>query len=140
MHIYDNGPDYLEEGLFRFVENGKIGFANPDGLKIIDAKYDFATPFSNGIAEYYIGGEEIYENGKSRKQIIQESGYKGLADRHWTWGGDIKENGCLNKFGQEFGKISALKNDKREAWTKDGKHYLLNKKGKIIKKLTPARF
>ncbi len=26
--IFDNGPDYFEEGLFRFVENNKIGFAD----------------------------------------------------------------------------------------------------------------
>jgi hypothetical protein len=66
-YIYDNGPDYVEEGLFRFVEKGKIGFANLDGQKIISAKYDFATPFSDGISEYSLGGEEIYEDGKTRK-------------------------------------------------------------------------
>jgi hypothetical protein len=27
-YIYDNGPDELREGLFRYEENGKIGFAN----------------------------------------------------------------------------------------------------------------
>jgi hypothetical protein len=132
-YIYDNGPDYVEEGLFRFVENDKLGFANLDGQKIIKAKYDFATPFSNGISEYAIGGEKIYENGKTRNEILKESGYEGLIDKHWTWGGNSTENGYLNQYGQEFETITELKNNKREAWTKDKKHYLLNKKGQIIK-------
>jgi hypothetical protein len=132
-YIYDNGPDYVEEGLFRFVENDKIGFANLDGQKIIKAKYDFATPFSDGISEYSIGGEQVYENGKTKKQIIKESGYEGLVDKHWTWGGNVTESGDLNKYGQEFETVTELKNNKREAWTKEKKHFLLNKKGQIIK-------
>src|SRR5690242_15299758 len=28
---FDNGPDYLSEGLFRFVDKDKMGFANMDG-------------------------------------------------------------------------------------------------------------
>lgn len=132
-YIYENGPDYEWEGLFRFVENGKIGFANLDGEKIIRAKYDFATPFSEGISEYSIGGEKIYENGKTEKQIIKESGYVGLVDLHWTWGGDIIEIGYITKYGKEFEKVTELYKNKREAWTKDKKHFLLNEKGKIIK-------
>ncbi|MDY3319561.1 WG repeat-containing protein [Riemerella anatipestifer] len=131
-YIYDNGPDYVEEGLFRYVENGKIGFADLDGQKIIKAKYDFATPFSEGLSEYSIGGEPIYEDGRSRSQVIKESGYKGLIDRYWTWGGEVVESGYLNRYGQEFREVTALKKNKREAWTKDGKHFLLNKEGRII--------
>ena len=134
-YIYDNGPDYLEEGLFRFVEQGKIGFVNLEGQKIIKAKYDFATPFSDGLSEYYIGGEEVYENGKTKKEIILESGYEGLVDKHWTWGGNVIENGYINKYGQEFEKVTELKNNKREVWTKDKKHFLLNKQGQIIKQI-----
>ncbi len=132
-YIYDNGPDYVEEGLFRFVENNKIGFANLEGQKVIEAKYDFATPFENGLSEYCIGGERIYENGETKIQIIQKSGYEGLIDRHWSWGGNVTESGYINKAGQEFVKVTELKNNKREAWTKEKKHFLLNKNGQIIK-------
>lgn len=132
-YIYDNGPDYVEEGLFRYVDNGKIGFANQEGQKIIIAKYDFATPFSDGISEYSIGGEPIYENGKSRTQIILDN--ESITDRHWSWGGDIKESGYLNKLGQEFTKITELKNNKRLAWTLDNKKYILNQEGEIIKQM-----
>jgi hypothetical protein len=49
---YDNGPDYLSEGLHRFIENGKMGFANERGKKVIPANYDFVYPFSEGEAEF----------------------------------------------------------------------------------------
>ena len=101
-YIYDNGPDYLQEGLFRFVENGKIGFANVDGKKIIPARYDFVTPFADGAAQYYIGGEPIYEDGRTRQQIIAEDGVEGLTDKHWTWGGNIIEKGYIDKQGNHF--------------------------------------
>jgi hypothetical protein len=70
---------------------------------------------------------------KQEKQIIQESGYEGLIDRHWTWGGNITESGYLTKDGQEYEEVTELKRNKREAWTKEKKHFLLNKKGEIIK-------
>ena len=134
-YIYDNGPDYVEEGLFRYIENDKIGFADLNGQKIIPAKYDFATPFSKGLSEYSIGGEPIYEDGRSRTQIISESGYDSLLDKHWIWGGDIRERGYLNKSGQEFIEVTELKNNARSATTKDNKKVLLNGKGQIIKRL-----
>lgn len=51
IYIYDNGPDYISEGLFRFVENGKMGFANPKAKIVIPALYDFVWPFENGKAQ-----------------------------------------------------------------------------------------
>ena len=116
--IFDNGPDYIEEGLFRYVENDKIGFANIDGEKIIVAKYDFATPFENGLSEYTLGGKKEYEKG----------------GEHWWWTGGY-ENGFVNHSGQEFTRVTELKNNKREAWTKENKQFLLNQQGEIIKQL-----
>ncbi len=114
--IFDNGPDYLEEGLFRFVENNKIGFSDIDGRKIIKAKYDFATSFDNGLAEYTLGGQREYEKG----------------GEHWWWTGGY-ESGYINHDGKEFIKVTDLKNNRREAWTKDKKHFLLDNEGQIIK-------
>ena len=110
--IYDNGPDYVAEGLFRFVEKEKIGFANLDGQKVIPAQFSFVTPFANGLAEYYIGGERIYANGKTRSQILKEIGPSGFGDNHWTWGGKVKEGGYINKLNQKFKKVVELKNGK----------------------------
>ncbi len=130
--IYDNGPDYVEEGLFRFVENDKIGFADLDGNKIIPVQYSFVTFFNDGIANYYIGGDRIYESGKTRKQNIAD-GTLSEGDVHWTWGGDIKESGYINRFNQRFKEVGELKNGRREALTIDEKKVQLNKAGKIIK-------
>ncbi|MGB4775209.1 MAG: WG repeat-containing protein [Daejeonella sp.] len=114
--IYDNGPDYVKEGLFRFVENRKMGFANMKGEKIIPAKFDFVTPFADGISEYTLGGNIDYKKG----------------GEYGEWKGAY-ENGYLNRFGQKFKKVKELKYDKREAWTNSNKHVLLDKNGKIIK-------
>ena len=48
--IFDNGPDMFHEALARFVESQKMGFYNRGGEKIIPAKFDFALPFSQGLA------------------------------------------------------------------------------------------
>ena len=49
--LYDNGPDYYEEGLARFVDNGKMGFHNEALHIVVPAVYDFAFPFENGEAK-----------------------------------------------------------------------------------------
>ena len=50
VYMYDNGPDYLSEGLFRIKKNGKIGFANENGEIIIEPQFECASHFYNGIA------------------------------------------------------------------------------------------
>ena len=49
-YIFDNGPDYFEEGLARYVENSKMGFFDKNGNKVIQARYDFAAPFKGGYS------------------------------------------------------------------------------------------
>ena len=118
--IFDNGPDYIKEGLFRFVENNKIGFANPDGIKIIPAEFDFVEPFIEGIAEYTLGGHKEFSD-----------------DEHWIWT-DGYETGYINKSGQRFTKVTELINKKREAWTTiNNQHVMLNENGEIINVTCP---
>ena len=50
-YIFDNGPDYIVEGLFRIKRNGKIGYADPSGKVVIPAIYSCADPFENGKAK-----------------------------------------------------------------------------------------
>lgn len=46
---YDNGPDYLSDGLSRIInEEGKIGFMDEKGKTIIPPQFDFAEPFEKG--------------------------------------------------------------------------------------------
>ncbi|MDR0806042.1 MAG: WG repeat-containing protein [Enterobacteriaceae bacterium] len=115
--IYDNGPDYVEEGVFRFVENDKIGFANMNGEKVIPAIFDFVGSFSGGIAEYSLSGYQIY--------IVGGFGFP------W-WRTVQYETGYVNHSAQLFSKVTELKNGIREAWTKDNQHVLLNEAGEII--------
>jgi hypothetical protein len=56
-YIFDNGPDYIVEGLFRIKRNGKIGFADPSGKVVIPAIYSCAYPFENGKAKVALNCE-----------------------------------------------------------------------------------
>lgn len=47
---FDNGWDYYNEGLARYVQDGKIGFSNERGEHVIKACFDMAFPFRNGVA------------------------------------------------------------------------------------------
>ncbi len=70
--IYDNGPDYFEEGLARFVAKGKMGF-HDQSLKIwIPARYDFAFPFVDGKAKV----------GMDCK-LIPHGEYRSVHCQHW---------------------------------------------------------
>ena len=51
VYNFDNGPDYVEEGLFRMLKDGLIGFANEAGEIIIEPQYQCAHPFEGGSAK-----------------------------------------------------------------------------------------
>jgi hypothetical protein len=61
--LFDNGPDYISDGLFRIKRNGKIGFADLTGKVVIDAKYSCAFPFENGKAKVALSCKTI-EDGE----------------------------------------------------------------------------
>ena len=56
--VVDNGPDYFSEGLARFTREGKFGFFDEKGKVVIPPKYDFAAPFSEGLAAFCAGCKE----------------------------------------------------------------------------------
>ena len=52
---FDNGPEEPSDGLFRILENNKIGFADSvTGKVVIKPQFDCAWPFENGVAEVSI--------------------------------------------------------------------------------------
>jgi hypothetical protein len=69
VYIVDNGPDYPSNGLFRIVQNGKIGYANLKGQIVIPPQFDCAYPFKGGKAQVGKGcqtkadGEHYYWKG-----------------------------------------------------------------------------
>ena len=64
-YIYDNGPDYFNEGLARYVEDGKIGFFDEYGKVVIKAQWDFAYPFEDGKAAICNGCKITADNEHS---------------------------------------------------------------------------
>jgi hypothetical protein len=52
---YDNGPDEVSDGLFRIMENNKIGFADSlTGKVIIKPQFECAFHFENEVAQVSI--------------------------------------------------------------------------------------
>lgn len=55
-YVYDNGPDYVSEGLTRYVDDaGLVGFLDARGLAIIPARFTWAAPFEGGSARFCEG-------------------------------------------------------------------------------------
>lgn len=72
---YDNGPDYIREGLFRITdENGLIGFADSLGNIVIKPQYSFAYPFKDGKAKVTLKGECQEVPGANGEHHYWESG------------------------------------------------------------------
>ena len=59
---YDNGDDYIREGLRRiFDSTGKIGYADDNGKVIIAPRFAFAFPFEDGVAKVTDEGRSVSE-------------------------------------------------------------------------------
>ena len=54
-YVYDNGPDYFQEGLARFWLDRKIGFIDERGRIVIAASFQYVTPFSDSLAAFCTG-------------------------------------------------------------------------------------
>ncbi|MDJ0836005.1 MAG: WG repeat-containing protein [Acidobacteriota bacterium] len=63
---FDNGPDYFQEGLARFVAEGKMGYFNPAGEIVISAAFDFAQPFKDGRARVCEGCQTVQDGEHKR--------------------------------------------------------------------------
>jgi len=50
VHPFDNGADSFVEGLARTVQGSRIGFVDTSLDIVIEPAWDFAFPFSNGVA------------------------------------------------------------------------------------------
>lgn len=76
--LVDNGPDDASEGLFRYVADGKVGFATPACVPAVAAAYDGALPFSEGRAAVCEGCREIVD--ASGEHHTLEGGMWGYID------------------------------------------------------------
>ncbi len=116
--IFDNSPDEIKEGLFRFVEDGKMGFSNDQGQKFIPARFDFVEPFSNGFAAFNVGG------------VIEQNGEHSFLNGG-LWG-FINKKGLI-VIDPKFSGFSTANKHYMKAKTKDGLMLFVNSEGKVEK-------
>ncbi|MDX1960923.1 MAG: WG repeat-containing protein [Leptospiraceae bacterium] len=81
VFTYDNGADYVAEGLIRFVHNGKMGFINEKAKIVIPARFDFVEPFENGKANFcngceteQVGEHKMFKKGTGTWGTINKQG------------------------------------------------------------------
>lgn len=68
VYTYDNGPDWLEEGLFRILKEGKIGYADEAGVIQIEPQFACAGQFEGGVAKVAIDCELIPDGEYTRME------------------------------------------------------------------------
>lgn len=72
---YDNGDDYVSEGLYRIMDRkGRIGYADETGKTVIRPRFVFGYPFEKGKAK-------VTDSGK-RKEVAGSGG------EYWYWDSD----------------------------------------------------
>lgn len=73
-YAYDNGPDYLSEGLMRVQDSrGRIGFADARGRVVIPPQFAFAFPFKNGQARVTMQGKRREVQGGNGEIHVWDS-------------------------------------------------------------------
>lgn len=78
IYTWDYEPDKPQEGLFRIYENekgGKIGFANTKGEIVVKPQFDYAYPFSDGMAAFNIGGKPVVVHDAMTIPVGDRNGY-----------------------------------------------------------------
>jgi len=118
VHVFDNGPDEISEGLFRIFTGKKYGFADMNGIQI-KPKYNFVYPFSEGLAAVNLGGIMVDDYLKEHKII---TGGK--------WGFIDKKGRVVIKFNFDF-IVQSFQNGIAEVEV-GGVRFLINKKGESI--------
>jgi hypothetical protein len=89
---FDNGPDLYNDGLMRFIENNKFGFADIQGKKKIEAKFDYAEAFRYGLS-FVCTGCKFTQEGTDDETLQLSEGSWGLIN---TEGKVIIEPGGLS--------------------------------------------
>lgn len=84
IYQYDNGDDYVHEGLVRIVDSstGKIGYATSDGEVVIAPQYAFGHPFHNGVAKVTYQGYWTEVEGSHGEYHTWQSPHWFYIDKH----------------------------------------------------------
>lgn len=71
---FDNGDDYISDGLYRIVdERGRIGYADEKGNTVITPRFACGFPFENGKAKVSDSGQEQEVEGSRGEYHYWES-------------------------------------------------------------------
>jgi hypothetical protein len=128
-YVFDNGPDYLREGLSRFIENGKMGFVDRQGKKVIPAQFDFVNEFSLGTAVFCMGCS--FDKKKNEEHPVLKGGTYGMINKK----GEILINNIFN--GSDAKSWKRIDSLKQNFYTKEFQ-YTSFEKG-LINKLNPYK-
>lgn len=76
---YDNGDDYVSEGLYRIVDSkGRIGYADETGRTVIRPRFAFGYPFEEGRAK-------VTDSGKEKTVVGSEGEYRYWESDRWYY-------------------------------------------------------
>ena len=89
-YMFDNGPDWLEDGLFRIVRNGKIGYADCNGVIVIEPKFECANQFENGIARVALDCKLVKDKSDSEHSRMESNSWFYIDKK----GNKIIKNAC----------------------------------------------
>lgn len=93
---YDNGPDIIADGLFRIIENNKIGYADAvTGKIVIQPQFDCAWEFENGKAKV---------SNECKTEMMDE--YKMWSSENWYY---IDKKGNKVESKKELKKVKSKK-------------------------------
>lgn len=115
-YLFDNGPDPFQEGLARFIKNGKFGFFDESAREIIPAKFDFIFPFSDGRAAFCSGCKEKKEG--------EHSSFEG-----GQWGFIDVQGGIV--ISPKFEKVESFEKGKARVML-NGRWCLIDKQGNTV--------
>ncbi len=114
--LFDNGPDDFQEGLARFTSNNKFGFFDKTGKVVIEPRFDFVTPFQEGLAAICQGCKE---------ELVGEHGF--MEGGSWGYINQQGETVIPPKFEEARSFINGQAEVKR-----DGKWIRIDKTGTVI--------
>ncbi len=118
--VYDNQILVLEDGVIRIRKDDKYAILDEKGNKLTPFKYDYISPFKNGVAKVCIGCR-VEEDGPFPDDLVVRGGIWGLINNkgeeivkcQYTDMGDLGDDLLLvNIGGKQIGDYAILKGGK----------------------------
>lgn len=75
VYFFDNGPDYVAEGLFRIRRNGLIGYADTSGRIVIPPQFACADPFDAGRARVAFDCQPVRDDPDEEHSIVESDSW-----------------------------------------------------------------